>query len=176
METSPGRNLSFGQQYQTHLWLSRIIRVKVQLLVDRQRTLRAVACVGLKESEVLVLACPPFLTTWVSVHWNSALHTSSRNFLFINPVYLQKECAVPSSLFCPLIFCTAEAMTVCPYNAIWDIHITENTLQTWKSISTGLVQHTHKPKSSLFFPSKESSNLSMEARLDHINPLLPHWL
>lgn len=172
----PWRNLSFGQQYQTCLSLPRKTRVKVQLPVDRQRNFRAVACAGLKGSEVLILACPPFLTTWVSVHWNSALSTSSRNFLFINPVYLHKECAVPSTLFCPLIFCTAKAITACSYRAIWDIYITENTLQAWKSISTRLVQHTHKTESSLFFPSKESRNLSMEARLDHIIPLLLHWL
>lgn len=58
METVSGGNLSFGQQHQTCLWLSRKIRVKVQLLVDRQRRVRAVACVGLKESELLVVACP----------------------------------------------------------------------------------------------------------------------
>lgn len=43
METGPGRNLSFGQQYQTHLWFSGKIRVKVQFPVDRQRKFRAVA-------------------------------------------------------------------------------------------------------------------------------------
>lgn len=176
METGPGRNLSFGQQYQTCLWLPRKIRVKVQLPVDSQRKFKAVACVELRESEVLILACPSFLTTWVSVHRNSALSTRSCNFLFISPVYLHEECAIPSSLFCPLIFCTAEAIMVCSYKAIWDICINENTLRAWKSISTRLVQHTHKMKSSLFFPSKESRNLSMEARLDHIIPLLLHWL
>lgn len=80
------------------------------------------------------------------------------------------------SLFCPLIFCTAEAVTVCSYKAIWEICITENTFQAWKSTSTRLVQHTHKTKSALFFPSKESRNLSMEARLDYIIFLLLHWL
>lgn len=50
----PGRNHSFGQEYQTSLWLPRKIRVKVQLPVDRQRKFRAAACAGLKESEVLI--------------------------------------------------------------------------------------------------------------------------
>lgn len=63
METGSGEDLSFGQQHQNCLWLSRETRVKVQLPVDRQRKVRAVACAGLKESEVLVAACPQFLRT-----------------------------------------------------------------------------------------------------------------
>lgn len=93
----PIRNISLQQQYQTHLWLPRIIRVRVQFLLDRYSL--EVWCEKGSESEVLFLV--HFLTTRVSVQRNSALHTSSCNFIFKNLVYMHNDCTVPSSFFPP---------------------------------------------------------------------------
>lgn len=41
---------------------------KVSSQSDRQRLFRMIACTGYKKSQALVLACPAFLTTWVSVY------------------------------------------------------------------------------------------------------------
>lgn len=106
---------------------------------DRQRLFRVVACTGVKTSQALVLACPAFLTTWVSVNRDSALPTSSHSSLFINPAYLHKKRIIPPSFFCPLIFCTIEAITICSYKAIWDTHINKNKKYFTKTCPA----HTH---------------------------------